>query len=85
MKRSKISVILPSVSKVSILDFVFCFFNTHIPEHFVLVLFVVISAVSRQHLHTVYLSPFFLDLILLKRNKMVTGDRLLASNTYQFK
>lgn len=63
---------LPSVSKVSIRDFVFCFSNTRILEHFVLVLCVVISAVSRQHLHTEYLSPFFLDPILLMRNKMVT-------------
>lgn len=67
-----IFVALPSVSKVSTWDFVFCFSNTHIPEHFVLVLCVVISTVSRQHLRTEYLSPFFLDPILLMRNEKVT-------------
>lgn len=62
-----------------------CFFNTRILEHFVLVLYVVISAVSRQHLHTEYLSPFFLDLVLLRRNKMVTEDGSLTNNTLHFK
>lgn len=62
-----------------------CFFNTHILEHFVLVLYVVISAVSRQRLHTEYLSPFFPDLVLLRRNKMVTEDGSLTNNTFHFK